>query len=69
MPDQRRYDGEAWLVSFKLTGIGPFFIVLGAVCPSHSSAGDRQSRVLLRADLLRPGPHLEQLKPLQNQWP
>jgi hypothetical protein len=41
----------AWLVSFKLTGIGPFFLVLGAgrVGRSDSSAGDRQSRVFRRS--------------------
>ena len=51
----------AWLVSFKLTGIGPFFIVLGAtpVGRSDSSADDWQSRVLLRPDLLRVGPHFD----------
>jgi Na/Pi-cotransporter len=59
----------AWLVSFKLTGIGPFFIVLGAVV----SAVPTRLRVIGKAvfyfgliffalDLIS-----TELKPLQNQ--
>ena len=59
----------AWLVSFKLTGIGPFFIVLGAVV----SAVPTRLRVIGKAvfyfgliffalDLIS-----AELKPLQNQ--
>ena len=50
----------AWLVSFKLTGIGPFFIVLGALLSAlpGSRKRHRQGRVLLRTGVLRAGSHL-----------